>query len=214
MPEEQEKKKKKKKKSKKASEFGLKTGEPTSLTHVIPILHVRIPIDPNDAASKDDKFKLTSTDGQYEKILTVKDDKVDGDAFVDLVFDNLKVNLNYTLEINPGKEGKPYNVFEDEPLEDVIDYYSMLEEGDSLEEDDEEEENSKEAPKQDWENEGGGGMQYGGDPDTTDNAMEQIMESEEPDEGEEINWNTFDPKKVKVENDAGGDEEIDEFAKW
>jgi len=166
--------------------FDIKTGEVSRLVHYTPILHVRIPIDPKLAESKDDKFKLTSGDGKYEKVLTVKDDKVDGDDFIDLVYDGLKVSQKYTLEVDPGAEGSPYKLFEDVPYQELVDYYSILEEGDELEESEEEEEDSGDDP--DWEDEEDGSSEYGGDPSgdliTYENDEEEYQkyDPDEPDE--------------------------------
>lgn len=203
-----------------AVNFPLKSGELSALVHPVPELYLRLPINPNDAASKDDKFKLTSTDGKYEKVLTIKDDQVPGDEYIDLVFNNLKMNQSYTLEIDPGKEGKPYKIFENVPFSDLMAYYSLLEPGDTLKEEEEEEGSedssgeSKGAQDSDWDNEGESGTEYGGDPDENDTGMESIMESEEPDEGEEINWDTFDPTRIKTIDDTASDEEINDLAEW
>ncbi len=203
-----------------AVNFPLKSGKLTELVHPLPELYLRLPIDPSDAASKDDKFKLTSTDGKYEKTLTVKDDQVPGDKYLDLVFRNLKMSQNYTLEIDPGKEGKPYKIFENVPFKDLIDYYSMLEKGDTIEEKEEEEGSedssgeSKGAQDSDWDNEGGSGVEYGGDPDENDTDMESIMEGEEPGEGAEINWDTFDPSRNRTADDTVPDKEVNDLAEW
>lgn len=113
--------------------FGGKSGENVILTHEIPAVAIRLAIDPASAASRDDTFTLSSSDGKYKKTLTVKDDKVDGDEFVDIVFDNLKTSQQYTLEVNPGAQGQPYKVFENLSYQELMEYYSMLEEDDGLE---------------------------------------------------------------------------------
>lgn len=78
-------------------------------------LAIQLDIDPNEAESTDDKFTLYSTDEAktYSQEKTIKDDKVDGDNCVDLKFTNLKPDLSYTLEVDPGEEGEPHYVFED-----------------------------------------------------------------------------------------------------
>lgn len=79
-------------------------------------LHVRLPIDPNEAQSLDDRFTLFGGDNvddrQYEQVKTTSDDTVDGDDYVDLVFTDLIEGLDYWLEVDPGKEGEPYFAFE------------------------------------------------------------------------------------------------------
>ena len=116
-----------------APSFGGKSGENVVLTHEIPVLAIRLGIDPASAQSRDDTFTLSSSDGKYKKTLTVKDDRVDGDEFVDIVFDNLKTTQQYTLEVNPGAQGQPYKVFENLSYEELMEYYSILEEDDGLE---------------------------------------------------------------------------------
>jgi hypothetical protein len=202
----------------KAPSFKIKSGVTTVLTHTIPILNVRIGINPALAESEDDTFTLSSSDGKYKKTLTIKDDKVAGDEFVDLVFENLKISASYTLEVNPGKEGSPYNVFEDIPFQELVDYYSLLEPGDEIEEneDEEPEEEEEEELKEeddDWENDGGDDSQYGGDPDEDSSEMESIIESENEEEEEEIDWDREDPETVD-QSDEDKEEEVPPFAEW
>ncbi len=162
-------------------DFGSKSGEKTELVHQVPMLHVRIPIDPADAANHDATFKLTSADGSYQKQLTIKDDKVPGDAYVDLIFENLKVSLKYTLEINPGAQGSPYKVFENVPYQELVDYYSLLEPGDELEPAQAQQQSqSQGGASTNWDSEGGSAASYGGDPEDTDTAMEDILMAETP----------------------------------
>lgn len=78
-------------------------------------LSLRLAIDPNEASSIDDTFTLSSTDGSYYTILTIKDDQVPGDAFVDLTYDGLDPSLNYTLVIDLGADNVSYALFEDVP---------------------------------------------------------------------------------------------------
>ena len=165
----------------KAVDFTSKSGERARLVHQIPALHVRIPIDPSEAASHDDTFTLKSTDGSYQNQQTIKDDKVPGDAYIDLIFENLKVSLNYTLEVNPGAQGSPYKVFENVPYQELIDYYSLLEPGDELEPAQAQQPGqSQSGGSTNWDDEGTGGSSYGGDPEDTDTAMEDILMAEQP----------------------------------
>jgi hypothetical protein len=75
---------------------------------------VRLNIDPNHQESQDDTFTMFSTDAAktYSKVLTVKDDRVAGDACTDLTFADLDKSLSYSLEIDPGKEGDTFFLFE------------------------------------------------------------------------------------------------------
>ena len=185
--------------------FSIKTGELSPLSHIIPILHVRLAIDPNEASSKDDKFKLSSDDGTYEKTLTVKDDKVEGDNFVDLVFENLKISKKYTLEVNPGAEGTPYKLFEDIPYTELIDYYSLPEPEDELEEEAGDEEYSGEAMQDsEWEDDGDS-VEFGGDADDIDEQEDSPDDEEELPNDDGIN----DPENVSTEYDYAEEEEED-----
>ena len=174
--------------------FALKTGGPVRLVFPTPQLRIRLAIDPQEAASQDDRFTLKATDGSYEKTLTVKDDYLQGDAFLDLVFDNLKVNCRYTLEIDPGREGKPYTLFEDVPFMELVEYYSLLEPEDTLEDTEAEpvaevepEELSQEPAEED---EGG---EIGGDPDDFNDELDNWWDDEEEEDDEVVDWERHPP---------------------
>ena len=190
--------------------FSIKTGTPSLISHVIPILHVRLAIDPNEAASKDDKFKLYSDDGTYKKTMTVKDDKVDGDNFVDLVFENLKVSKKYTLEVDPGAEGSPYKLFENVPYAELIDYYSLPDPEDELEEEEEDEEPKGEGmPESEWNDDGGSG-EFGGDAD--EESVETGDFGDEDEESEEDDG-IDNPEYISTE-DQPSDEVEDDTDDW
>ena len=94
----------------------LKTGEKCTIT--LPTLVVKLKIDPEDDASEDDTYMLYSTDKDYyfNKTLTVNDDKVQGDKFIELHYYPVRKDIQYSLCIDPGKEGEKYNVFENRSL--------------------------------------------------------------------------------------------------
>lgn len=85
-------------------------------------VRVRLAINPNDTASRDDQFILHAVRGSSEQkiIKTIKDDQVPGDNSVDLVYEHLWRDHRYTLEVDPGAEGEPYQVFKDVPLSQLI----------------------------------------------------------------------------------------------
>ena len=89
-----------------------------------PGLYVRLCIDPNDSATEDDRFRLFATDRSYEQAKTVRDDLEPDDRFVDLLFTDLKEKLNYSFEIDPGKDGEAYLLFEDVPFEKLNNEFS------------------------------------------------------------------------------------------
>jgi hypothetical protein len=179
-----------------------KSGATTEVTHSVPKLYLRLAIDPAQPDSQDDKFTLKSTDGQYTKTLTVKDDLVQGDQFTDLVFDNLKMSQNYTLEVDPGAEGSPFKLFEDVPLQEIIDYYSLPEEDDTLGDHEQPQtqssSQSSSQSQQNWDNDGTGSQPFGGDPNPSDTQMSNIFDNEVPDPEEEVDWNTFDPSQPRL----------------
>ncbi len=117
-----------------------KSGQQLSVVHRMPVLHVRLGISPADPNHKDDKFTLSSASGEYKKTLTVKDDTVPADEFIDLIFDHLKHSDIYTLEITTG--GTTEKLFENVPYQELIEHYSEVEGLDGLE--GKEEENSSE----------------------------------------------------------------------
>jgi hypothetical protein len=83
---------------------------------------IRMNINPNDAKNSDKKFRLFSADNSIEQIKTIKDDAESGDDYVDLVFKNLPKSLMYSLEIDPGENGKPEILFKDTPYSKIYDF--------------------------------------------------------------------------------------------
>lgn len=85
-------------------------------------IRVRLAINPDDSASRDDQFILHAARGSAaQKIIkTIKDDQVPGDNSVDLVYEHLWRDHRYTLEVDPGAEGEPYHVFSDVALSSLI----------------------------------------------------------------------------------------------
>jgi hypothetical protein len=100
-------------------------GLATNQQHVVRVKHflgqvcVRLDIDPNNAKSMDDKFRLFSTDNSFEQIKTIRDDVTPGDKYVDLIFTNVPRALRFSLEIDPGKEGTPFLLLEDAPYSEL-----------------------------------------------------------------------------------------------
>jgi hypothetical protein len=104
---------------------------------------VDIQVDPEDLEIADDRFTLFSTDGPrtYERTLTIEDDLIPDDDFATLRYTNLNPNLSYTLEVDPGGSGTPYELFTDVAYPDL----KKAEEQEGFLEPDENEE-----PEQDW----------------------------------------------------------------
>jgi len=184
--------------SERNTEYKIKSGKKNNLKFILPELYIRIPINPNLAESLDDKFKLTSSDGKYEQVFTVKDDKFDGDEFVDLYFQNLKYSQKYTLEIDSGSEGNSYKLFEDLSFQDIFDYYSELEENDELEEEEIEDEKLPEMSDSEWEDDGEE-EEFGGGPEEDDEEMFNIIEKIGIETEKENNLDNFDLMNLTVE---------------
>ncbi|KMQ49648.1 hypothetical protein CHISP_3432 [Chitinispirillum alkaliphilum] len=85
------------------------------------IIHIRLPINPDDEKHQNDKYRLFSTDESrtYDRILTVKDDKIPCNDYLDLKYDELDPSLSYTLEIDHGEGGRKYYGFEKIRYEDL-----------------------------------------------------------------------------------------------
>ena len=84
-------------------------------------LRIRVEADTAAAETFDDLFRLYSTEPEksYDVTLTVKDDMTPGDKSIDLEFTGLNPDLNYTLEIDPGKEGASFHLFENVPYAEL-----------------------------------------------------------------------------------------------
>lgn len=100
----------------------LQTDEEHRLRVLYPKLFVRLPIDPANIESWDDRFILTMTRAGTKRdfVLTVKDDHTPGDAYVDLIFKHLMPDARYTLTIDPGADGPLYEVFTDRPHDELF----------------------------------------------------------------------------------------------
>ena len=74
---------------------------------------VRLHIDPTTKKAQDDRYILISDDESFQIIKTVKDDQIPGDDCLDLAFSGNEEERQYTLIVDPGKEGDPYLIFKD-----------------------------------------------------------------------------------------------------
>jgi hypothetical protein len=86
------------------------------------IVRFRLDMDPGNPDTQNDSFRLFSTDTQktYDKKLTIADDKIPGDKFLDLEFGGLDSNLKYTLEIDTGDGGAPMAFFENLSIQEML----------------------------------------------------------------------------------------------
>lgn len=78
-------------------------------------LEILFSIDPKSAESQDDKFILYSTDegDSYYQEKTPNDNISENDNETLIKFTKIRKDLNYSLGVDPGKEGDPYLVFKD-----------------------------------------------------------------------------------------------------
>jgi hypothetical protein len=101
-------------------------GLATAKTHVFRVkviytscaLCVRLDIDPQEAAKNEDKFILSSDDQSYSVTKTVKDDKQEGDQYIDLRYAKLNPDKNYTLKVTAA-DGSEVTVFEGIPYAEL-----------------------------------------------------------------------------------------------
>lgn len=84
-------------------------------------LRLRFDIDPEDISVQNDTFTLKSTDpkNSYSQSLTVKDDKIKNNSYLELEFIDINPLFSYTLEIDPGNEGLSFFFFENIPYSDL-----------------------------------------------------------------------------------------------
>ncbi|MBN2442006.1 MAG: hypothetical protein JXJ04_11685 [Spirochaetales bacterium] len=94
----------------------LKTGEKCTL--ILPTFAVTLQIDPADPSAKDDTYTLYSVDEEcyFNKTLTIEDDQVQGNEFLELHYYPVRTDKKYSLSINPGEDGEIYHIFEDNTL--------------------------------------------------------------------------------------------------
>lgn len=83
-------------------------------------LRVRLPIDPGEVGSWNDRYTLVGSgpSGDSEVGLTVADDQQPGDQFVDLVYPILPEH-RYSLKIELGDGAQPFFLFEDVPFSEL-----------------------------------------------------------------------------------------------
>jgi hypothetical protein len=79
-----------------------------------------LPLDTRDVRTRDDRFILKSTDGSYEVVRTIKDDRIRADRALTLEFPGLRPGLCYSLVHEPGAEGVPVALFTDRSFEDLF----------------------------------------------------------------------------------------------
>jgi hypothetical protein len=148
-----------------------------------PTLSVEFQMDTEDVNNLDDVYTLFSTDEAetYNHPYTVRDDTIQGDAFLTLTWRGLDPSLNYTLRIDPGIGEDAFDLFADVP-------YNTLKQAEENEE-----------VLNDWENDNSGGEEEISqevsqevetkleDDDPTDEEVDTIWDellSEDEDEGE------------------------------
>jgi hypothetical protein len=111
-------------------------------------LCVRLDIDPQEAAKNEDKFILSSSDQSYSVTKTVKDDKQEGDQYIDLRYAKLNPDQSYTLKVTMA-DGSEVTVFEDIPYAELAGLSPKAEAGKApqMESPKEDEEPSQESPE-------------------------------------------------------------------
>jgi hypothetical protein len=100
----------------------LSTGQRHIIRLVTYELRLRLPINPNEARTVDDRFTLKGGHPQsptYSQTKTTRDDLIPGDDCTDLLFTSLEPDVDYSLEIDPGQEGAKYFAFEGLPWSQI-----------------------------------------------------------------------------------------------
>ena len=84
-------------------------------------LYLLLDIDPNSAKATDTTYSLVSTDPQktYQQTKTIKDDTDRNDDMLSFTFTNVKKDLSYSLEIDPGAGGDKYFYFENMDFQEL-----------------------------------------------------------------------------------------------
>lgn len=82
------------------------------------VLEVRLQLDPANPTTDDDRYTLFETGARerWSRTLTPADDAVRGDRWLTLRFGGVVDGARYSLEIDPGADGAPYLIVEDQPL--------------------------------------------------------------------------------------------------
>jgi hypothetical protein len=81
---------------------------------------VDLPIRARGAALRKDRFRLRSSDGKYDVVLTAKDDRRRGEQTLTLEFPALQKGLKYTLVHETGADDHAYPIFTDHTFEDLF----------------------------------------------------------------------------------------------
>ena len=84
-------------------------------------LYLLLDIDPSSAKATDATYSLVSTDPQktYQQTKTIKDDTDRNDDMLSFTFTNVKKDLSYSLEIDPGAGGEKYFYFENMDFQEL-----------------------------------------------------------------------------------------------
>lgn len=100
----------------------------TGVNHVVHLpkqyrLNMRFEVDPKDPTSWDDRFVLfMSWKGEkFRQIKSVRDDKLDGDDYVDIIFEGCHPDATFSVQHDPGMEGEAVYLFRDVPFSDLFD---------------------------------------------------------------------------------------------
>jgi phage baseplate assembly protein gpV/uncharacterized Zn-binding protein involved in type VI secretion len=102
-----------------AAADGRAKGEKGPSAQAVFVASIKMIVDPDDL-SNDGKYTLESTNGSYKKSVAVKDGKKKANSAFELLFEQVKPGLEYTLKFeNPG-EGKSQFVFEKKPFLNLV----------------------------------------------------------------------------------------------
>lgn len=88
---------------------------------IVPVFRLQLEID--ESYTRDDKFTLYSTDDEkyYKQTMTFDDNQSEVEEYLDLHFQGVRRDLNYTLEITTGS-GEKYELFNEEPYDNFAEF--------------------------------------------------------------------------------------------
>jgi len=76
-------------------------------------------VNPDLPEAADDKFVLSTADGAWSQTKTIRDDKLPGNATLELEYRDLPPGQTFTLTVDPGAQGGPYPLFQNVRFDDL-----------------------------------------------------------------------------------------------
>jgi len=87
------------------------TFENETLEPILQKLILRLDLTPDAGGSCADTFTLSSEDGAYQQVKSIKDDMIQDDEYLDLEFDEIDTNKKYSLTQHVSEDGSEHCYF-------------------------------------------------------------------------------------------------------